>query len=324
MQKWQSAVLRLRIIEPLLSIPRRYHVQSCRNRRFALAASQASGSFPPNCGCCISPCGGCAYACEQSGSHDEAQEGPIWSKMKFLGVKLALSCWVPATAWPRVVAQSAENQKAEAKFDGSFGCISEKDPAECWMSWITFPWFCPNEFFPVEPFAKNLCASCDIFQKQDLSNPFLTVHLETFHPFQRWKVWPVRTAAPELCGSGFSLGKKGDDNGEPHPAARGGLDLSLFQTHQIPFDGTRIAQWQVKHSDLQDQKLFHKLTLSSPGCACLRELLVNATEPCVVDYAKSQTKMQWDISSISNNVSQTCYTFFKTESGSTSLLQRLW
>lgn len=179
MPKWQSAVLRFRSIEPLLSIPRRYHVQSCRNRRYALAASQASGSFPPHCGCCISPCGGCTHACEQSGSHDEEQDGPIWSKVKFFGVKLALSCWVPATAWPRMVAQSAENQKAEAKFDGSFGCISEKDPAECWTSWITFPCFCPNEFFPMEPFAKNLGASCDIFQKQDLSNPFLTVPSET-------------------------------------------------------------------------------------------------------------------------------------------------
>lgn len=141
---------------------------------------------------------------------------------------------------------------------------------------------------------------------------------------QRWKVWPVQTAAPELRGCRLSPGKKGDDNGEPHPAARGGLDLSLFQTHQIPFDGTRVGQWQVKHSDLQDQKLFHKLTLSSPGCGCLRELLVNAMDSCVVGYPESQTKMRWDISSISNNVSQTCYTFFKTESGSTSLLQRLW
>lgn len=31
----------------------------------------------------------------------------------------------------------------------------------------------------MEPFAKNLGASCDIFQKQDLSNPFLTVPSET-------------------------------------------------------------------------------------------------------------------------------------------------
>lgn len=51
-QKWQNAVLRFRSVVPLLPIPRRYHLQSCRNTRYAFAASQASGSFPPNFGYC--------------------------------------------------------------------------------------------------------------------------------------------------------------------------------------------------------------------------------------------------------------------------------
>ena len=101
-QKRQKAVLRFRSTVPLLSVPRGYHAQSCRNARYAFAASQASGSVLPNFGHRISPYGGCAYACEPSGPHGEAREGLIWPKLKGFWVKLVLGCWVTAKGLQRL------------------------------------------------------------------------------------------------------------------------------------------------------------------------------------------------------------------------------
>jgi len=63
------------------------------------------------------------------GRHSRVQFG---QKFRVFWVKLVLSCWVPATAGPRVCSALV---MAEVKFGGSLGCADpEKDPAVCWMS----------------------------------------------------------------------------------------------------------------------------------------------------------------------------------------------
>jgi len=105
------------------------------------------------------------------GRHSRVQFG---QKFRVFWVKLVLSCWVPATAGPRVCSALV---MAEVKFGGSLGCADpEKDPAVCWMSWIAFPYFRLREFSPLEP-SRRIWV-CLFFQKQDPSNPFPAVHLE--------------------------------------------------------------------------------------------------------------------------------------------------